>query len=85
MNKTPKVFCEECQCVKQESKVYLKYKTINGTRSVFWDEKGEKHIHDKTSHQLFFTCSFGHIWDEINFGKCIDKSCGWDGKNFAVN
>ncbi len=79
-----KVFCKECLCVKQKSKVYVKAKAIVGGRSVFYDETGSKHAHDNTFYIITYTCSRGHVWEENSYGKCFNEKCDWNGESVTI-
>lgn len=78
------LFCEDCQCVKQKSIVQLITKTHGSGRSVFYDEDGEKHIHDESFVQILYSCSKGHNWEKLNYGKCINENCEWNGKSITT-
>ena len=79
-----KVFCKECQCVKQKSVVNLQTQTHGRARHVFYDEGGNKHIHDGSFVTLFYSCSKGHDWEKTNYGNCINEKCEWNGESIRT-
>lgn len=79
-----KVFCKECQCLKQKSVVYLKVNTVGRPRYVYYDEDGDKHIHDESHVFQLYTCSKGHHWEKTSYGKCINERCVWNGEDLST-
>ncbi|KKN03026.1 hypothetical protein LCGC14_1111770 [marine sediment metagenome] len=68
-------FCPRCQLKGNKSKIHPE----GGQRTqmaptVFWDEEGELHVHDRNVLTSKYHCSRDHRWEESESGSCW---CGW--------
>lgn len=63
--------CPECVEANERSRVYSQgtfFYAMGVSR--FWDEDGERHVHDPNHPTTSYKCSNGHYWSETKRNRC---------------
>lgn len=70
-----RIFCIECHKEGKKSKVYEGHCETTLLYVIpFYDESGDRHIHDKNFIYQNFRCENGHFFKKTEKPKCW---CGW--------
>lgn len=72
------VICKECQKAGLQSRVFVVGSSMTlAYTAPFYDEKGNRHVHDPNATATSYRCDNGHEWSESSRSSCW---CGWPEK-----
>lgn len=74
--------CQECEAagVQYRAQEHGGMSTLMAV-GVFWDEVGQRHVHDQNIHTTLYHCSTGHGWSESERYGCGVVGCDFNAES----